>query len=267
MQHSDPDVLALVALGEAPSAADAEHLRTCPQCRDEVAGFSRVVSGVRVDVAEAPPVAPPPAVWEAIAARTGVTAAPRPERVAGGQAPGAQAPEPPRPLGLVQGDRAGGVRRPQDRSGGARERNRLLLAVAASLVVGAAGGVLGTALVERNAPPAAQPVQVLAQVDLANLKRTAATGHAVVVETPTGPHIRVDTAQLTPVAGGFYEVWLIDKQVKKMVGIGILHPGKDEFAVPNGVDLSKYPIVDISVQQPGDPRHSGDSVLRGTIAI
>jgi hypothetical protein len=43
-------------------------------------------------------------------------------------------------------------------------------------------------------------------------------------------------------------------------------PGEDEFAVPNGVDLSQYPIVDISVEQPGDPKHSGNSVLRGTIA-
>jgi hypothetical protein len=76
----------------------------------------------------------------------------------------------------------------------------------------------------------------------------------------------VDTSQLAPLQGGFYEVWLIDRDVKKMVGIGILHPGEDEFPVPNGVDLSQYPIVDISVQQPGDPRHSGDSVLRGTIA-
>jgi hypothetical protein len=106
---------------------------------------------------------------------------------------------------------------------------------------------------------------VLAQVDLANLKQTAATGHAAVVETPTGRLIRVDTSKLAPPQGGFYEVWLIDKQIKKMVGIGILHPGEDEFAVPNGVDLTQYPIVDISVQQPGDPRHSGDSVLRGTI--
>ena len=124
--------------------------------------------------------------------------------------------------------------------------------------------MLGSSLLDRD-PPAAQ-TQVLAQVNLANLKNTAATGHAVVVETPTGPHIRVDTSKLAPADGAFYEVWLIDKQVKKMVGIGILHPGVDEFPVPNGVDLGQYPVVDISVQHPGDPRHSGDSVLRGTIA-
>ncbi len=262
MQHSDPDVLALVALGEAPSEADAEHLRACTQCQDEVAGFSRVVTGVRVDAAPGPAVVPPARVWDAIAAQTGVAVAPRPERVVGEQPA-------PRPLELVRerdGDRAAAVRRRPDRRGnGHGERNRLLLAVAASLVVGAAGGVLGSTLLDDDTPAQQQTV-VLAQVSLANLKKTAATGQAVIVETPTGPRVRVDTSQLAPLEGGFYEVWLIDKQVKKMVGIGILHPGEDEFPVPNGVDLSQYPIVDISVQQPGDPRHSGDSVLRGTIA-
>jgi hypothetical protein len=35
--------------------------------------------------------------------------------------------------------------------------------------------------------------------------------------------------------------------------------------IPDGVDVSSYPIIDISVQQPGNPEHSGDSVLHGTI--
>jgi hypothetical protein len=273
VQHSDPEALALVALGETPSTADAEHLRGCVECQDEVAGFSRVVSGVRVDaadVADAPPMAPPARVWDAIAAGTGVAVAPRPERVVGAPAAPADAPA-ARPLGLVRvrdGDRAAAVRSRKDLRGGGGRRGdrRLLLAVAASLVVGAACGVLGSSLLDRNDPAATQATQVLAQVDLKNLKDTAATGHALVVKTPTGPHIRVDTSKLAPEQGAFYEVWLIDKDVKKMVGIGILHPGEDEFAVPNGVDLSQYPIVDISVQQPGDPKHSGDSVLRGTIA-
>ena len=66
-------------------------------------------------------------------------------------------------------------------------------------------------------------------------------------------------------AGHFYEVWLIDKTIKKMVSLG--HPRRVHGPVrdPDGVDVSAYPIVDISVQQPGNPRHSGDSVLRGTI--
>jgi anti-sigma-K factor RskA len=252
-------MLALVALGEVPPAADAEHLRDCRTCRDEVASFARVVQGVRVDAPTGPPIAPAPRVWDAIAAGTGVTVAPRPERVVGADAPL------PAPRTLPTDRRARGASRRGRNGGGAGpERSRLLLAVAASLIVGAAGGVLGSSLLGRDPQPPAQVV--LAQVDLANLKKTAATGKAVVVQSSTGPRIRVDTSQLAVPEGGFYEVWLIDKDVKKMVGIGILHPGEDEFAVPNGVDLSQYPIVDISVEQPGDPKHSGNSVLRGTIA-
>lgn len=264
MQHSDPDVLALVALGEQPSPADADHLRGCADCQDEVAGFARVVSGVRVDAGPGPAVAPPPRVWEAIAAGTGVTAAPRPERIVGEVADPPPAP-PARRLAVARestGSRPAG--HVAGRPGRARERTRLLLAVAASLLVGAAAGVFGSSALNRgDSQPAAG--QVLAQVDLSNLKQTAATGHAVLVRTSAGERIRVDTTKLANPQGGFYEVWLIDKDIKKMVGIGILHPGDDEFAVPNGVDLSQYPIVDISVQQPGDPKHSGDSVLRGSI--
>jgi hypothetical protein len=264
VQHSEPDVLALVALGESPSPTDAEHLRSCRECRDEVASFARVVQGVRVEagglaeLATEPPVAPPARVWDAIAAGTGVTVAPRPERMDGGTGGRPLAAVPDLPGSLPS--RSTAVTRP--RRGGSRERSRLLLAVAASLVVGAAAGVAGTSLLQDRQDP---PGQVVAQVDLSNLKKGAATGHAEVVRTGDGRRIRVDTTKLAQPQGGFYEVWLIDKQIKRMVGIGILHPGEDEFPVPNGVDLSQYPIVDISVQQPGDPKHSGDSVLRGTI--
>jgi hypothetical protein len=129
------------------------------------------------------------------------------------------------------------------------------------------GGAAGS-LVTREfsaTPPAGQ---VLAQVDLDNLKpqATSATGHASVLETKAGQRLKVDVAALRPQAGHFYEVWLIDKAIKKMVPVGILGPGDDEFVIPDGVDISQYPVVDISVQQPGDPKHSGDSVLRGTIS-
>jgi hypothetical protein len=49
VQHSDPDVLALLALGEPAPAADTAHLDTCAQCRDEVEALARIVSTVRSD--------------------------------------------------------------------------------------------------------------------------------------------------------------------------------------------------------------------------
>jgi hypothetical protein len=64
---------------------------------------------------------------------------------------------------------------------------------------------------------------VVAQVDLAGLKPDVpASGRAQVVQGADGPRLKVDVSQLGPVQGHFYEVWLIDSQVKKMVPIGIL---------------------------------------------
>jgi hypothetical protein len=276
VQHSDPDVLALLALGEPAPPADTTHVADCPECRDEVAALGRVVATVRsgdsldadlsagVAAAEAaesgPAITPPPQVWDAIASRTGVAVAPRPEVMV--------ATAPPDTVTPLRRERSSGGRSRVGEPARRRwSRTRTLtLAVAASLLVGAAAGSLVTHAVSNPGAPASQ--QVLAQVDLDNLKpqNTSASGHASVVETKAGPRLKVDVAALKPQAGHFYEVWLIDKNIKKMVPVGILAPGDDEFVIPNGVDISQYPVVDISVQQPGDPKHSGDSVLRGTIS-
>ncbi len=275
MQHSDPDVLALVALGEPAPEADAAHIAGCPQCRADVADLGQVVATVRSDAAldadlaagtaaataaeGGPPIPPPAQVWDAIAARTGVAVAPRPEVIAAGATP----PDTVTPLRRDRSSaRRSGAGDPSRRRWSPRART-LTIAVAASLVVGAAVGSLVTHAVTTPAPGT-----TVAQVDLDNLqpKVTSASGHASVVETKSGPRLKVDVASLRPQAGHFYEVWLIDRSIKKMVPVGILSPGDDEFVIPNGVDISQYPVVDISVQQPGDPKHSGDSVLRGTIS-
>jgi hypothetical protein len=261
VQHSDPDVLALVALGEPPAAADAEHLLECERCRADVEELRAVVSAVRVDVPTGPPVAPPDLVWQGIAAATGVRTAPRPEQV--GVSPAAPSPAPPAAravpdeLAVRRNGRAAGT-----------GRRTLLAVAAAALVLGAVGGVAGSRLLDQESvsPPNGSQ-QVLAQVALSNLQpaATSASGSASVVNTGSGRRLVLDVSRLSPVAGHFYEVWLIDKDVKKMVSLGILDGSTGQFVIPDGVDVSAYPIVDISVQEPGDPRHSGDSVLRGVI--
>ena len=67
-QHCDPDVLAMAAVdGTDLSEADREHLATCAQCADELAGFRSVVAVGR-DSADVALVTPPPSVWEAVQA-------------------------------------------------------------------------------------------------------------------------------------------------------------------------------------------------------
>ena len=226
MQHSDPDVLALVALGERPPAPDAEHLLGCEQCQADVDQLRRVVSAVRVDVPAGAPVTPPDRVWQGIAAATGVRAVPRPDRAsaAAGGTPSPPATQPVSDELAVRRRRRAGI--------GVRA---LIGVAAAALVVGAAGGVVGSRLLDQQSPPTGQqPGQVVAQTELANLqpKVTDASGSASVVSTPSGKRLVVDVSKLPPMAGRFYEVWLIDDNIKKMVSLGVLDGSTGQFAIP-----------------------------------
>jgi hypothetical protein len=117
---------------------------------------------------------------------------------------------------------------------------------------------------ENNAPPADR---VLDRTTLDGLSPApSAGGSAEIVQTSTGRQLDVEVSRLGA-ADGFYEVWLINPDLKRMVPVGILRGGSGRFELPDGVDLQTYPIVDVS-EEPldGVPAHSGVSVLRGTIA-
>jgi anti-sigma-K factor RskA len=77
VQHCTPEQLALAALREPLPASDTAHLETCERCRAEVASLQRGVDALAVPQLAAPgaSVAPPPRVWEGIAAATGVAGA------------------------------------------------------------------------------------------------------------------------------------------------------------------------------------------------
>lgn len=264
MQHCDPEALSLIALGEPASAAERAHLDGCVSCRQELARLREVVDVVRVPIPAGDALPPPPQVWAAIAAATAA------ENSGGVRSPaaveGVAAANPP-------ADAAAPVlalRRPRTPS----QSRRTLLAVAASALL--LGGAAGSAVTWQLAPrpePAAQAI-VLRTASLGPLPSApagpAATpphGTATVVQTADGPRLSVDVTSLGPLRGEFYEVWLIDRTVKRMVPVGILTGATGQFAIPAGLDLADYAVVDISVQHPGDPRHSGNSVLRGTIAL
>ncbi|WP_324275343.1 anti-sigma factor [Blastococcus brunescens] len=65
---------------------------------------------------------------------------------------------------------------------------------------------------------------------------------------------------------GYYEIWLIDRDVVGMVTLGVVRPGTQTFELPAGLDLGEFPLVDVSVEPlDGDPTHSGVSVARGEL--
>jgi hypothetical protein len=134
---------------------------------------------------------------------------------------------------------------------------------AAALVIGAVVGSLVTRLLTSGTTPQAS---VVASAQLAGLPlEPAASGSATVVRQPDGDHLVVDVRKLEALQGQFYEVWLIDRSISRMVPIGILRGPQGEFVIPTGLDRSEYAVVDVSVQEPGNPAHSGRSVLRGTL--
>jgi len=263
VQHCTPEQLSLAALREPLPDADAAHLDTCARCREELASLRRGVDALAVPELAAPGAAvpPPPRVWAAIAAATGVTAAPRPEAMAAA-APAAPAAVPPPPPAAVPPP-AAPTPEPAPVVPLRTRRSRLLLAAAASLVVGVgigAGAVaLGTGDDEGLAVAAAA---------LDPLADSGATGEARVVERADGTRVlEVDLTAADP-ERGFYEVWLLDEAVEDLVSLGIVRGGSEvALTLPSGVDLGEYPIVDVSVEPlDGDPEHSGVSVARGTLA-
>lgn len=93
-----------------------------------------------------------------------------------------------------------------------------------------------------------------------------AEGTAVVEEQSDGSlAVRVAlSADAAP--DTFREVWLIKADASDLVSLGVLEGTEQTFAVPAGVDLNDFVLVDVS-QEPvdGPPTHSGDSIVRGEL--
>ena len=264
MPHCTPELLALAALREPLPDADAAHLAACDACRAEVAALQRSVDALAVPQLAAPgaSVAPPPAVWAAIAAATGVTATPRPEVVAAS----VQAP----PLTAVPAATTPPPDAPEAEADGAavlpfRSRRRPLLLVAAAAVAGAVIGA-GAVAVLRDGGTDRPDVVEVAAVDLDPLADNDASGRAEVVERPDGTRVLEVQLRADELDDRYYEVWLIDEAVHDMVPVGVARSGSVTFELPDGLDLARFPIVDVSVEPlDGNPTHSGVSVARGVL--
>ncbi|MCU0301061.1 MAG: anti-sigma factor [Candidatus Nanopelagicales bacterium] len=259
MSHSDPTTLALVALGEDIDPADAAHLAQCEQCLTEVAELTEVVTLGREAPIELAPA--PEHVWAGIRAELGLLGAP--EGSDRGRvltlptaAPAPAAEVPPQPDTTVV---------PM------RPRRRPMLGVAA--VAAAAGALVGGGLVWAAVDEGGQPIgpqgQLVAQAVLDPLTADVAQpGQAEVLDSPDGQVIRVDATAL-PARDGFYEVWLIDEGVTKLVALGALPAGSvGTFTVPPGISIEDFPVVDISLEPlDGDPAHSKESLMRGVLEV
>ncbi len=258
MQHCTPEQLALAALGERLPAADAAHLDRCDACRAEVAALRRAPDLLSVPQFAAPgaSVPPPPRVWDAIAAATGVSAALTNGPAAVPAAPAAPVPTAHDPVAPVA---------PEPAPGGTvvpfRSRRRPLLLVAAAVVAGAVIGAGAVAVVQSNG----EDGEAVATVELDLLPD--ASGEAEVVVRGDGSRVlEIDLDAPALKDDSYYEVWVIDRSVSGMYPLGAVKPGTQTVELPDGLDLTEYPLLDVSVEPlDGDPTHSGVSVARGDL--
>jgi anti-sigma-K factor RskA len=243
VQHCTPELLALAALRETLPADDAAHLAACDECRAEVASLQRAVDAVAVPQLAAPgsSVPPPPHVWDAIAAATGISATPS---AAPAPAPEEEAAE---PVGHVLPFRS---------------RRRPALLVAAAVLVGAVVGAGAVAVVQSRDDDGRQ-VEAVALDPLAD---NDASGRASVVERGDGRRVLKVDLDAPALDDSYYEIWLIDRSVKGMFPLGVVQPGTQTVEVPPDLDLAEFPLVDVSVEPlDGNPTHSGVSVVRGEL--
>ncbi len=267
--HSDPEVLAMIAMGEIDIPADdRRHVESCAQCSSEIVSLRRIPDIARAGVPDGPLAAPRAAVWSQISstlafpadvqpapfepmrAAASATVVAQPD--AGPSRQGSSAPAPAVPVDI---SRASGRRR-------SRARRRWIPLLAAAAVVAVAGGVATTVVLTRE--PAST---VLADVELRALPAwNGARGEAVVKEAPDGSRDVAVTVDLPATGDGYREVWLLTPDLSGLISIGVLTSDDATFAVPAGVDLDEYSVVDVSAEHvDGDPAHSGDSIVRGSI--
>ena len=231
MNHVDPELLALLALGEQEGdAADLEHLASCDECRLEVEHLARTAIVGRSTLGTGDLLTPRPAVWQAIVDELG------PEAVA----PAARPPAEVIPL---------------------RRRLRPVLAVAAAVAVLAGGITTWIAL-------RPDPSTVIASATLDPFPDwDGAEGSAVVATDGDGGRTVEVSLSAPGDSTGFREVWLISSDATRLVSLGILRGDGGVFTIPDGLDLGVFDLVDIS-EEPydGDPTHSGDSIVRGALS-
>lgn len=246
MEHVDPEVLALIALGEpVATEADTAHLAACRVCSDEVDELAATVSTARSLTAADTLVAPPATVWDRVRDELGLAKGVHPDGTA---SPAATA----------------GVVDLASRRRNLRRFSWVATAAAAGLVVGVAGGAWWTG--RSTSGPANE--SVVASAALAPLPGWTVSGQAKVEKESDGTRLLVLALDKGVRDGGYREVWLIDRSVTRLVSLGILQGSTGTFTIPPGLDLADYPVVDVSEEAfDGNPAHSGDSIIRGTLAI
>ena len=244
MDHPTPDDLALIALGDDVSPEVTAHVGGCLACVTEIESLQHVVAVGRSLGPNDTLLAPHARVWEQISTQVATA------DVAAAQ-PAVASP--------ARDELA--ARRPAPR----RRWAPLAAAAAAALVVGLGGGFL-----LRDVAASSTPADSATQLN-ALPGWPGANGTAQIEDGPNGSRTLVVTMSMPPATpvDGTFEVWVSDTRAEDMVSMGTMTGDTGRFLLPAGMDLAGHPVVDVSLEPPGDtdPHHSDVSVVRGRLRV
>jgi hypothetical protein len=234
----------LGALDGAEAAAFGEHLWSCAQCQAATAEFEAVAKALDRPV---PADEPPPGLEARVLAAV-QQAAVQP----------AAAVQPT----AVQQAAMTTQKKIQQRW---RPNNRLLLAAAAVIAAGAT--FVGLEVVRGAAPAVAATIPLSAQAG------AAGSGTATASRAQGGFSIQLTVHNLKKLAAGqFYECWYVgpaDRPAhRQLITAGTFivdRDGSETFTMWSAADPSRYPIMEITAESPGNAGQPGQVILSGNV--
>lgn len=261
-QHLQEEQTLRLALGTPPGDAESRHLQGCAACRAQIAATRRVL-GALSEPAEI--LAPPAGLWERIRRENEDEDQnhdhDQDEDAAGdGTGPAATMPATIMPA-------ATGSEPPSRTRGPGRRRGRLVAAAAAGVLVGAAATAAGFGLAasERDDGGGEPGLEQIGAATLDPVTAESMSGQARLERDDQGGLLlAVDVSELP--ADGYLEVWLRDADATRLVSLGVLDATTGTLQVPQRIDLSQYPVVDVSQEHlDGDPTHGGQTLVAGAL--
>lgn len=253
--HLTEDVVVLLAFGEEVAPVVREHLESCTDCRREVARAGRVVGTARSGEAVIP-VPLPAGTWADVARELGIE-----------------------PTGSSTSATNAPVVVPLRRAGDTPPRRRWprWVPVAAAGFLGLGVGVAGTRAFTGPADPTAVRQKVVVSTAALEPLTGSGSGTADVTEADGSRRLELRISGVAAVPDGSLEAWLIARD-GGLVPLGFLSADTTgtsvgdgmtmSAALPSDLDLDRFDVVDVS-REPldGNPGHSSDSVLRGTLTV
>lgn len=261
--------------------AQRRHLQLCDTCRAAYDVTERALLALRDPAVLHEP---PAGLWDRIAAEIGLPSEVpgASERSAATDAP--DAPDAPQASG--EDHRIASVTRlPRREPRPGQTRRSLWVPLAAAAVGALLGGAAVAAALSSTgegpesgapvaefprseSPSAESPVPGPTVVGDATLEPVAAadfSGRAEMVETGEGAlELIVEISAAPDPEDGYFEVWLRDEAGTQLISLGTATGETSTFTVPAGIDLSQYPVVDVSHEHfDGDPTHSGTTLAAG----